>query len=119
MFERIKSLITRWQELKEIDALTERDLADLGMSRAQVEAFARMPHDVPDRVTAMASIFGLSEDEVRADHGRWLELLETCGHCDAREACRRVLDRAELSGPHDCAFCLNAGAFNAQGKVAA
>lgn len=119
MFDRIKALIARWQELKEIEALTDRDLADLGMSRAQVEAFARMPHDVPDRVTAMAAIFGLSETDIRADHGRWLELLETCGQCGDRGACALVLERGELSRPHDCSFCLNAGTFNAQCKAAA
>lgn len=119
MFERIKALIARWQDLKEIEALSDRDLDDLGMSRAQVEAFARMPHDVPDRVTAMAKIFGLSEDEVRADHGKWLELLETCGQCGDRAACKLVLERGELSRPRDCGFCLNAGSFTAQCHQAA
>ena len=36
MLERIRALVDRWRELKEIDALTDRDLDDLGMTRAQV-----------------------------------------------------------------------------------
>lgn len=119
MFDRVKALIARWQELKEIDALTDRDLDDLGMSREQVRAFARMPHDVPDRVLAMARIFGLSEAEVKADHARWLELLETCGHCGDRGACTLVLERGELTRPQECGFCLNAGSFAAQCRHAA
>ena len=53
MFDRIKALTHRWQDLKEIAQLSQRDLDDLGMTRDQVEAFARMPQDVPDRVRAM------------------------------------------------------------------
>ena len=114
MFDRIKALIERWNEAREVESLSERDLDDLGMSRAQVEAFVRMPHDVPDRVLAMAAIFGLSEDEVKANHGEWLELLETCGTCHDRGACKMVLERGELSRPQDCSFCLNAHQFEAK-----
>ena len=119
MFERMKALIARWNELREVSALTDRDLVDLGMSRAQVEAFVRMPHDVPDRVLAMAEIFGLSETEVQADHAQWLELLETCGTCQDRGACKLVLERGELSRPQDCSFCLNAPCFEARNRLAA
>ncbi len=114
MFERIKTLIERWNEVREVNALTDRDLDDLGMSRAQVEAFVRMPYDVPDRVVAMAHIFGLSEEEVKADHAEWLELLETCGTCQDRGACKLVLERGDLSRPHECTFCLNAHQFEAK-----
>ncbi len=117
MFERIKTLIDRWNEVREVSALTDRDLDDLGMSRAQVEAFVRMPHDVPDRVIAMARIFGLSEAEVKADHAAWLELLETCGTCRDRGACKLALERGDLSQPHECSFCLNTHAFEAKAGV--
>ena len=49
MFDRIKTLMTRWQDAKEIDALSERDLDDLGMTRDQVLAFSRMPADIADQ----------------------------------------------------------------------
>ena len=112
MFNRIKALIERWNEVREVGALSDRDLDDLGMSRAQVEAFVRMPHDVPDRVIAMARIFGLDEAEVKANHAEWLDLLETCGTCHDRGACKLVLERGDLSRPQDCSFCLNAHAFD-------
>lgn len=119
MFNRIKALIERWNEVREVDALTDRDLDDLGLTRVQVESFVRMPHDVPDRVLAMAAIFGLHEDEVKANHGEWLELLETCGGCQDRGACALVLERGELSRPADCHFCLNRGCFESKAGVAA
>ena len=117
MFNRIKALIDRWKEVREVGALTDRDLDDLGMSRAQVEAFVRMPHDVPDRVIAMARIFGLNEAEVKDNHAEWLELLETCGTCHDRGACKLVLERGELSRPQDCSFCLNAHSFDAKASL--
>ena len=114
MFNRIKALIERWHEVREVSALTDRDLNDLGMSRAQVEAFVRMPHDVPDRVIAMARIFGLDEAEVKENHAEWLDLLEVCGSCADRGACSLVLERGDLSRPQDCGFCLNHAAFGAK-----
>ena len=63
MFERIKALMERWHETKEINELSDRDLSDLGMSREQVQAFSRMPRDIADRVKHMAAVFGLSEAE--------------------------------------------------------
>lgn len=119
MFDRIKALVQRWNEVREVSALTDRDLSDLGMSRAQVEAFVRMPQDVPDRVVAMAQIFGLSEADIKANHAEWLDLLETCGSCHDRDACAVVLDRADLSHPCDCGFCLNADCFTAKSRAAA
>lgn len=119
MFERIKALIERWNDLREVDHLSDRELDDLGMTRGQVEAFVRMPHDVPDRVLAMARIFGLDEDEVKANHGEWLDLLETCGTCHDRGACALVLERGDLSRPAECSFCLNKDRFGALAHQAA
>lgn len=118
MFDRIKTLVQRWNEVREVDALSDRDLSDLGISRAQVEAFVRMPQDVPDRVLAMAGIFGLSEAEVKANHAEWLDLLETCGSCHERSRCSTVLERGDLSRPCDCGFCLNAECFSAKAHAA-
>lgn len=113
MFDRIKALMHRWQDLKEIAQLSQRDLDDLGMTRDQVEAFARMPQDVPDRVVAMAQIFGLTEAQVRADGDRYHELLHTCGQCKDRRNCSKVLERGALAKPSDAAFCMNKTSFAA------
>lgn len=111
MFDRIKTLLQRRADFKEVDAMSERDLADLGLSRDQLRDFVAMPHDLAERVTAMSRIFGVPEAELQRDHDRWVALLHSCGHCADRGACGLVLDRAELSGPRDAAFCPNGGAF--------
>jgi hypothetical protein len=113
MFDRIKALLQRWQEVKEIEALTDRDLDDLGMSRDQIRAFAAMPRDVADRVSAMGAIFGIPAAELRRDHAQWLDLLETCGHCGDRGACAVALAQGDLTHPRDCGFCPNRAAFAA------
>lgn len=111
MLARIRALIDRWQQLKTLDALTDRDLADLGMSRAQVESFIRMPPDVPDRVARMAAIFGIPEADLKANHAEYLELLGTCAQCRERGACGLVLARGDISRPSEAAFCPNAQTY--------
>lgn len=111
MLERLRELSARWREIKEVGALSDRDLDDLGMSRAQVEAFVRMPRDTADRMAYMAANFGITEDDLKADYAAYLELLGTCGHCQDRAACAVVLAKGDLARPSDCAFCPNASAF--------
>lgn len=113
MFERIRALIARWQELKEVDSLSDRDLDDLGMTRDQVRAFALMPEDVQDRVTAMGRIFGISEADLKRDHAMWIELLESCGQCYDRGACGLALAQSDLTRAADCGFCRNRDNFTA------
>ncbi len=111
MLDKIKELVSRWRSVQEIDSLTDRDLDDLGMTRAQVTKFALMPHDVPDRLAAMAAIFDLSAADLKRDYTAYLDLLGTCGSCRDRAACTRVLARGDLSKPADCGFCPNAESF--------
>jgi hypothetical protein len=112
MFDRIKALVDRWHDLREVESLTDRDLEDLGMSRAQVLHFTRMPYDVADRVAHMAAVFGLTEDELQKDYGAYLDLLDTCGGCTERGPCARILASGQAS-PDRCLFCPNAPAFAA------
>lgn len=113
MFERFKTALQRWRDLTEVSALSDRELDDIGISRDQLEQFVRMPADVPDRVLAMAAIFGLTEEELRRDTTLWRDLVCTCGACHDRGACALVLERGDLSRPRDCGFCLNAPTFQA------
>ena len=111
MFERIKAVAEKWQSLKEVDSLTERDLDDLGMTRDQVYRFIRMPADIGDRVKHMAAIFGLSEADVQKDHTSYVEILERCGTCTDRAACSKVLALGDAARPEQCDFCRNARTF--------
>ncbi len=109
MFDRIRTLIHRLHEVKEVNALTDRDLAELGLSRDQMLDFLAMPRDINERVNAMGAIFGVPAADLKRDHGLWLDLLSTCGHCADRAACSRALDQHADSA--DCGFCGNRAAF--------
>ncbi|MDP3195200.1 DUF6455 family protein [Tabrizicola sp.] len=111
MFARIRALIDRLHDVQEVNALSDRDLDDLGMTRDQVLDFLRMPRDINDRVTAMGAIFGLPETELKRDHGLWVEILSTCGHCADRGACARLLAKGDQAQPTEATFCGNREAF--------
>lgn len=112
MFDRIRALLARLHQVEEVQSLSDRDLDDLGMTRDQVLDFLRMPTDITQRVTAMATIFGVPEAELRGHHAQWVELLSTCGHCESRGACAKVLALADMADPARVDFCGNARAFN-------
>lgn len=113
MLERIRTLINHLSKVKEINTLTDRDLDDLGMSRSQLLDFLAMPHDISDRVTAMAAIFGVPEEELKRNHAEWIDLLTTCGQCHERTACAQALAHPDETTPASCSFCGNHAAFEA------
>lgn len=113
MFDRIKTLLDRWHEIREVEALSDRDIADLGLTRDQLAHFVRMPADVEDRVTHMAAVFGLSAEAIRENHAQWVDLLEVCGGCTDRAACAHVLQKGDGAHPADCGFCRNRATFQA------
>lgn len=114
MLNQIRRFLDRLDQLKQVDALSDNDLYDLGMTRAQITAFATMPADVPDRVTAMAAIFGISTHELKANRADYLELLGTCANCNQRRKCARLLQDASLARPADATFCPNSPLYTAQ-----
>lgn len=111
MFDRIRALIHHLHDVAEVNALTDRELDDLGMSRGQVLDFLQMPQDITERVAAMGAIFGVPESVLRRDHAQWVELLSTCGHCADRGACAKVLARGTAAKGSDAPFCGNSAAF--------
>jgi hypothetical protein len=111
MFERIRRLWARAADEDAIIALSDRDLADLGLSRDQALNLVRLPDDVPGRVAAMGAIFGLSEDELIRDRDQWEELLVTCNQCRETVACRHLLEVGDMATPTQAGFCPNAGRF--------
>lgn len=111
MFNRIRTLIQHLHDVTEVNALSDQDLDDLGLSRAQLLDFLRMPHDITERVTAMGAIFGVPEAELKRNHPQWVDLLSTCGHCADRGACAKVLAKGDAATPDEAPFCGNRAVF--------
>ncbi|ESW60198.1 MAG: hypothetical protein Q27BPR15_13260 [Rhodobacter sp. CACIA14H1] len=117
MLDRIRALLDRWHQLKTVEQLTDRDLDDLGMTRAQIQAFVTMPADVPDRVARMAALFGIPEADLKANHADYLELLGTCAHCTERTACARLLHTSGARA-QEATFCPNTPIYSDRARAA-
>lgn len=112
MMERFRELFRRSRDRNELLSMSERELADLGVSRAQALELSRLPDDVPGRVQAMGRIFGLSEADLADNRELWHELLQSCNHCSALPQCARFM--ANSGGkPDQTGFCPNHGQFQA------
>ncbi|MCB1359718.1 MAG: DUF1127 domain-containing protein [Rhodobacter sp.] len=113
MMERFMKLFRRSRDLHEIRAMSDRDLADLGVTRAQAMALTALPDDVPGRVAAMGRVYGLSEDRLTQRREIWNDMLETCHHCQDLAACERTMVNRVAGDTPDVAFCPNARSFRA------
>lgn len=110
MMERFLMLFRRSRDRNELMALSDRELADLGVSRAQALELVNLPDDVPARVAAMGRLFGLGEAELTANRDLWHELLETCHHCAALPTCARFM-ASGAPEPANAGFCPNRAEF--------
>ncbi len=108
---RLQTMIDQWRSLREVRALSPDDLSDLGMTGEQIERLVRMPAVVPERLTRMAGVFGLTTAEVQADRQPFLAMLEVCDGCASQETCRSALAFAETLQPEDVGFCPNAASY--------
>lgn len=115
MFERIREWRERARSVAEVAALSDLDLADLGLGRDQALKLAAAPADTVDRMEHMAAIFGIDADRLHADHNTMMALAETCADCRERRACASALSvEAERPGSvaaSECGFCANAADY--------
>ncbi len=107
-----QELLARWQAVSEIDALSERDLDELGLSRSQARALARTPPTVTDRVARMTSVYGLTAGDMQRDVPGYRDLVAACATCGCAATCRDMLQEAARLSPDDVAFCPNAAVYS-------
>jgi uncharacterized protein YjiS (DUF1127 family) len=112
MFDRIRALRARARSIADVQALSDRELADLGMGRDQAVKLAAAPADTVDR---MARIFAVDPELLHRDRGTMMALAETCADCGARDTCAATLAlETALPGSvaaSDCGFCANAADY--------
>ncbi len=110
----INNVLQCRRAVREVDALSERDLNELGLSRDEVRAFARTSPEVTARVARMASVFGLEAADIQRDIPGYRDLVASCATCGRAGECRdRLQDAAHLT-PDDVDFCPNAPAYAAK-----
>ena len=93
--------------------LTDRDISDMGLDRAEAMALIDGPADIPERVADMASVFGLPVDAVQRSRAVALDMFQTCANCPDREGCARGLAGDAAARAAVAADCPNRATFQA------
>ena len=112
MLAELQRIFRRHRDLDAVAALTDRELADIGLSREQALHLAALPKDVPERVIAMARIFGVPEDELQRNRAEWMDMLQVCDTCQHLPACQHLLFLEEFAMPESAGFCPNKPVFD-------
>jgi hypothetical protein len=106
MFERLREYLERTGPGDEIAALTERDLAEIGVTRDALRIAATAPREVTERMTAMAFRHGLVPDDFDSYRADVAGLVESCAGCASLGACRAYLADADAPAS-EADFCPN------------
>lgn len=92
---------------------SDRELADLGLSRVDYQSLISGKPGTRARLEAMAAQFGVTPEMIDADRGEALEIAECCGHCKHATACDNAL---ALGVDFDPVRCPNADRYAEMGQ---
>jgi len=106
MLERLREMRERRRAGAEIDALSQRDLDETGLSRGALHAVAGAPAAVVVRQGRMAERFGLTEVDFRFNRQDFAAILAQCASCRSAAACARFLDDPQATAA-EARFCPN------------
>ena len=106
-FKKVLEFIVAWSHREHV---SDRELADLGLSRADLEGLRAGTPGAQERIRAMAADFGVTPETLAANRHLSLHLAEICGHCSAAQTCQKVL-KTGAALPHD--ECPNASIYEA------
>lgn len=76
---------------RELAALDDHQLADLGINREQIPALVSAYPESTELLTRMLARLGITEAEIARNPGLRHELEHSCTHCFVRRECRRYL----------------------------
>lgn len=111
MLDRLSHILHRWTALSITGGPTDRDLSELGLSRDQADRLAHLPRTVPERMSAMAAIFGLTPADLEANRADWIEVAENCAECRHKGACKTTLAKGPAATREETGFCPNAAHY--------
>lgn len=111
MLDRLRTLLHTLRSLDEIDGLSDRDLADISLSRAEVADLARMSAAIPARMARMAAVFGVSEADLTADRATAVEATQRCAHCGAARTCAHQFAEGTVTVEAAAGYCPNAALY--------
>lgn len=97
----IAAVLRKFFDPKERDP-TDRELADLGLSRTDYRQLVGSAPGTRARMEALAAKFGVTPEMIDRDRGLALEIAETCGQCHLAGKCQRALDGKGMFDPDHC-----------------
>lgn len=95
----------------EIEALSEAECADLGLSREELQSLAASRPQMRQQMLRMAARFGLDKADVSYPKWRALTVVHACKTCARPQACFRYLTGVEEGG-FDPSECPNAATYS-------
>ncbi|MCX7888990.1 MAG: DUF1127 domain-containing protein [Rhodobacteraceae bacterium] len=101
----------------EIDALSARDLDEIGLSRGELHRIVDAPADVVVRQGLMAGRFGLTDLDFQFNRHDYAASLAQCGACAAAVECAAFLDDPGAPAA-EARFCPNRDIFAALARHA-
>ena len=107
----VKGWIDRVQAENTLAQMSQRDVADLGLSRADLRDVLDLPSDTAGRMERVAVAYDVSGWQAKAGRVQALEMIRVCGHCDQRDKCRRALQDAAPKTMATFDFCPNQHAY--------
>jgi uncharacterized protein YjiS (DUF1127 family) len=92
---------------RQLNALDDRAIADIGIARDQIPAIASAVPDAPQLLSRMMERLGVAPELLRRDAGLRRELQWNCVACPSRRQCRRWLKSPQPADAYR-SFCPNA-----------
>ena len=101
---KLRDFLMRERTRAEIEAMSDREVADIGLDRSDLMSFAAARPQMRMQMLKMAEEFGLAEEDVSRPRWRALECVHACRTCRQPEACFRYLTGMGdgTFGPQDC-----------------
>ena len=96
---------------RQLDALDDRGIADIGIEREQISAIASAYPDAPQLLCRMMERIGVGSDRLLRDTGLRREMEWNCVACANRGQCRRWVKTAMPADAYR-AFCPNANGLD-------
>lgn len=112
---KVRQRIAVWQQrramVRELRAMGDRELAELGLTRNQIALFAEQYPGASSRLGRMVARLGLRRQEAALSHLVRNDLYRTCVMCTVQRKCDHWLDATDVDTAHAPNFCPNARTF--------
>lgn len=91
MFDILSRALERRRRHREVDAIDERGLDELGLSRGELHTLVDAPATVIARLSEMAFRHGLDDAKLARSAHDYAQMVDACEHCAATRECRSFL----------------------------